>query len=131
MNAITITRSGVILASHTTDHPRSSYGTLIWSIEESNPDPGPAEWSQEDNGKMAITIIGVVGGWLVAKQPDGLLIGIIWSDGSYYAECIVNRRTQTTTSRAKLSSLQSGKYMVRGTVVLPGDTDAMLGSRLM
>ena len=131
MNAITITRSGVTLASHTADHARSSYGTLIWSIEESNPDPGPAEWSQQDNGKMAIKIIGVVGGWLVAIQPNGLLVGILWSDGSYYAECIVNRQTQTTTSRAKLSSLQSGKYMVRGTIVPPDDKDAVLGSILM
>jgi len=25
------------------------------------------------------------GFWLICKQPDGLLCGIIWSDGSYYA----------------------------------------------
>ncbi|MGD9975206.1 MAG: hypothetical protein AB7S77_19255 [Desulfatirhabdiaceae bacterium] len=88
-NSISITRGKDILANHTTDSPMSHYGQKVWSVVDSEPLPGHALWKQGDNC-VDIEIVAVVGGWLVVKQPDGFLAGIIWSDGSYHADLIIN-----------------------------------------
>src|SRR5574341_1151130 len=127
MDPITTTRGDTILAHHTTESPNSHYGQPIWQIEESDPGPGPAIWRQGDNAQP-ITIVGVVGGWLVARQRDGLLCGILWSDGNYYANVIEDRRHGRPAKGAALTSLCSARYQVRGAVaVAPFDEDSPLG----
>ena len=44
MEPITITQGDQILAHHTTGTPMSHYGQPVWVVEESDPDPGRAEW---------------------------------------------------------------------------------------
>ena len=115
MKAITIYRGDTVLGHHTTDSSMSHYGQPVWQIEDDEPEPGPATWHQ-DGQNIYMDIIGVIGGWLVCRQPGGLLIGIIWSDGNYYAECIVKQATGKPIRRGKLTS---GQYEVRGTIPFP------------
>jgi hypothetical protein len=116
MDPITISRGGKILAQHTTASPLSHYGQAVWVIEDSEPDPGPAVWQQGQN-RIRMTIIEVRGGLLVCRQPGGLLCGIIWSDGGYYANLI-----ETIDGRPCKSLYKRGGQRVRGTVqVNPGD----------
>lgn len=127
MESIVIAKGRRIIAHHTTDHPRSSYGQNVWVVEEENPGGGKILWKQGDN-EMELKAIGVVGGWLVAQQSDGALCGIIWSDGRYYAELIVDRETEQPVKQTTLPQLQSGKYMVRGTITVGAfDRDSPLG----
>ena len=128
MTMIEITKKGEVIAHHTTESPMSHYGQAVWIIEDENPGRGKAVWSQGET-RVDLQIKGVVGGWLVAVQPDGLLCGIIWSDGSYYAEVIEDRATGEPVRQATMKELQSGKYQVRGTVAL-FDDESPLGSIL-
>jgi len=115
MTPITISRGKTILAHHTTDHPRSSYGQPIWSIEVERPRAGRALWVQGDN-QMSMVIYGYQDGWLICRQPDGLAVGILWSDGVYYADCIIDTRTDKPVKlRNGLKSLKD-YHKVRGTV---------------
>lgn len=112
MDGITITQGDAVLAHHTTEHPRSSYGTLIWCIEAEEPEPGPAEWQQGDT-KTTLDVIGLYHGWLVVRQADGFLCGIVWSDGSYYAETLVDENDEPATE------YRDG-LRVLGTIKMPG-----------
>lgn len=127
MQPITISRGEEILAHHTTDSPMSHYGQPVWQIEEPEPAPGPAQWTQGEQAQP-LTILGVIGGWLVTRQGDGLLCGILWSDGSYCANLIEERRSQRPVKRATLKSLRSGRYQVRGAIAVDAfDADSPLG----
>ena len=76
---------------------------------------------------VEMEVLGVVGGWLVCEQPDGLLVGIVWSDGRYHAECIIHRETgQVVDSETTLDDLASGEYVVRDAVPLTA-LDSPLG----
>ena len=115
MEPITISRNGEILAHHTTESSMSHYGQAVWVVEDDDPEPGQVIWQQGEN-KIRMTIIEVRGGWLVCRQPGGLLCGIIWSDGSYYANLI-----ETRDGRPCKSLYKHGGQQVRGT--LPGDPE--------
>jgi hypothetical protein len=129
MQPITISRQDAILGHHTTDSPLSHYGQPVWQVEVPEPAPGPAQWAQDDI-IQPVTVLGIIGGWLVARQEDGLLCGILWSDGGYYAEVVEERRTHRPARRASLKTLRSGRYCVRGTIALPDDATSPLGSVL-
>jgi hypothetical protein len=58
-------------------------------VEDENPDPEPAIWQQGEN-VCPIEIIEARSGWLICRQPDSLLCGVIWSDGNYYADILVD-----------------------------------------
>lgn len=129
---IQITRGEEILAHHTTDHPRSSYGQPVWSIEESEPDSGAALWTESDSGQdVELSIICVLDGWLVCQQKiNDAFIGIIWSDGSYYANTIINRETGDGIESWDCDEAKAGLYMVKDTVAV-GDFGGCLGSILI
>jgi hypothetical protein len=111
MNPIQIIdNEGTIIAAHTIEHPRSSYGTQIWCIYDESPSPGPAVLKSEGIS-CPIEIIDVIGGWLVCKRSDGLLFGVIWSDGSYFADLL------TDESGEPVKEYRDG-LQVRGTVPL-------------
>jgi hypothetical protein len=57
----------------------------------------------------------------VVRQPNGVLAGIIWSDGSYHANDIVNRKTGFPAKKTTLKSLGSGKYQVKSAVAVWDD----------
>jgi hypothetical protein len=86
---IILKRDDEILAHHTTESCLSSYGQIVWVIEDLHPDPGPVMWFQGDNIQH-LEIVDLVGGWLVVRQDNKLLAGIIWSDGNYYADAIID-----------------------------------------
>jgi hypothetical protein len=90
MKPVTITQNGKVIAEHTTDSPLSHYGQSVWVVQEPEPSPGAATWLS-GAVEMQIDIICVRDGWLVCKQHDGLLCGIIWSDGDYYANLLVDK----------------------------------------
>lgn len=117
---IQILQNGEVLAHHTTETPLSHYGQAVWVVEVENPGTGRAIWTHGEL-EFDIQIKGVVGGWLVAQQPDDLLTGIIWTDGSYYANIIEDRETGEAVREASLEELRSGRYQVRGTVGLFDD----------
>ena len=120
MEPVTISRNGEALAHHTTDSSLSHYGQAVWVVEDESPAPGPVLWQQGEK-MIRMTIIGVRGGWLVVRQPGGLLVGIIWSDGSYHANLI-----ETSDGRPCKSLYKRGGQRVRGTVqVDPGDPNAL------
>ena len=124
MKPITISRNGETLAQHTTASPLSHYGQAVWVIEVENPEPGPAVWQQGEN-QFKLNVLAVRGGWLIAKQPDGLLCGIIWSDGSYYANLL-----ETRDGRPCKSLYKRGGQRVRGTIQADPDDPNDLGGIL-
>lgn len=143
MEPITITKDEVIIAHHTTDSPMSRYGQLVWVVENDDLDPGDALWQQGDN-KVELKVLGVLGGWLVAAQPDGLLIGIIWSDGCYYANLVEDRASKQPISIDQIDGsgvtdliwdkdevmqrLKEGCCQVKGTIAIGSlDVDSPLG----
>jgi hypothetical protein len=136
MEMVTISRqvgkTDQILARHSTDGCRSSYGQAIWHVLEPDVTPGKAVWRQGTRIEP-LTVLGVVGGWLVARQRDGLLCGILWSgDGCYYANLIETRRDGQPVRAISMKSLRSGRYRVRGAVAAPAfDDDSPLGCVLM
>lgn len=130
MENIVITKDNKIIAHHTTDSPMSSYGQPVWVVENKDPGPGVATWKQGDN-QVTLNILGVIGGFLVASQPDGLLCGIIWSDGNYYANLIVVRDCDLPARKdVTIHELANGKFQVRGTVVIGAfEDESPLGCR--
>ena len=119
---IQITRDKVVLAEHDWLHAlASSYGQPVWSIADPEPAPGPAVWEDYDNGdRTEIHILGVVGSWLVVAGPRGLH-AIIWTDGLYYTEAIINLRTGNQAGReVDLAQLTGDDYLVSGAVSHPG-----------
>jgi hypothetical protein len=118
MTPITISRNGEVFAHHTTTNALSHYGQPVWIIEDNDPAPGPVIWQQGET-QLKMTVLTVRGGWLCVRQPGGLLAGIIWSDGSYYANLI-----ETRDGRPCKSLYKRGGQRVRGTVQLnPEDPD--------
>lgn len=93
MNLITIEKESTILAHHTTESYLSHYGQPVWVVEEKNPEPGPVVWRQDETS-ITLDILEVRGGWLICRQPNGLLCGVIWSDGEYFANIIVDTNNQ-------------------------------------
>jgi hypothetical protein len=91
-----VNANGDLLAEQTTSHPLSSYGTLVWSILDPEPAPGRAIWQQGKN-VQELDNIGVRDGWLIVRQQTGILAGIIWSDGSYFADILVDRDGNAAT----------------------------------
>jgi hypothetical protein len=127
---IEILKKGEVIARHTTESHLSHYGQPVWIVENENPGRGKAIWT-DGKQELEIKIIGVVGGWLVIQQHDGLYAGIIWSDGNYFADLIVTRKGQfpvNQESKVTLKKLENGQYMVRNTVT--AFEDAPLGSIL-
>jgi hypothetical protein len=110
MEPITIKQHGETIARHSTESALSHYGEPVWVIENTEPEQGPAIWQQAEN-KQVIDILEVRGGWLICKQPDGLLCGIIWSDGSYYAALLEDQDGRPVTEL-----IAGGGVHVRGTV---------------
>ena len=123
---ITITQDNKLLAHHTSEHSNSSYGQLVWSIADRNPRIGPIDWEQNDS-HQSLYALGVLGGWLVARQTDGLLVGIIWSDGDYFANFIDNKRTGEPATNLSLYDLESGDYQIRDTLAIDIDGNSCLG----
>ena len=84
---------GQILAHHTTESPLSHYGQAVWVVEVEDPKPGPIILelkSSSDSGPLPLDLIEVKDGWLIAKLPDGYLIGIFWQDGIFYMDYLVD-----------------------------------------
>ena len=116
MEPITINRGEDILAQHTAESVLSHYGHPVWTVEQEEVEPGPAIWQQGDQS-VEIDILCQRGGWLVCRQPDGILCGILWSAGNYYAEVLEDQDGNP------LSTLQDDAR-VRGTIQLePGDPE--------
>jgi hypothetical protein len=124
MEPITIERDGKILAHHTTQTHLSHYGQPAWVIEDKDPEPGPAIWRQGSD-EQQIDVLGVKGGWLIIRQPDGPPAGIIWSDGNYYADLLEDAKTGEACSE-----LAETGQRIRGTVQLDPDNPEDLGAIL-
>jgi hypothetical protein len=120
MEPITITRGDEILAHHTIESCLSHYGQPMWVVEDEDPEPGPALWQQGTN-QLPLEILGVHGGWLICRQPDDFLCGVIWSDGGYYAALIEDQNGQA------LTELITGAK-IRGTVQLDPSSGEDLGA---
>ena len=116
---IVIERDSEILAHHTTESCLSHYGQAVWIVEDDNPEPGAAIWRQGETA-VPLDIIKTQGGWLICKQPDGLLCGIIWSDGSYHADLIVDANDQPA------KEMKAGVH-VRNTIHFDADDSDDLG----
>jgi hypothetical protein len=120
MEPIVIKQNGEILAHHTTESCLSHYGQPVWVVEDEDPKPGPATWSQGDN-IQELEILCVKAWWLIVRQPDGYLVGILWNDGDYYANLL------ETAGGKPCRDLEAGQ-MVRGAVRLDPDNPDDLGS---
>ena len=120
MEGITITRDGELLAHHTTESSLSHYGQPVWVVELEDPDPGPATWKQGDQ-EIPLEVIEARGGWLVCRQPDNLLCGIIWTDGTYHADLLVDLEENP------VDELAAGVH-VRGTLHMDPEDPEDLGA---
>ncbi|MBT3368524.1 MAG: hypothetical protein HN416_15345 [Nitrospina sp.] len=114
-----------ILAHHTTESCLSRYGQPVWVVEDENPDPGTVIWRQGEN-EVPLNVIGVKGGWLIVRQPDGLLSGIIWSDGTYHANLLEDSETGDPCTEL----METGQR-IRGTVQLNPDSPDDIGAILI
>ena len=126
MKGITIERNGEVLDHHTTESCLSHYGQPVWVIKVEDPEPGPVTWKQGEN-EQPLEILGVKGGWLIVKQSDGYLSGIIWSDGNYFANILENSKTGRPCK--KLS--HKGGQRVKDTVQFDSNNPDDLGSILI
>lgn len=120
---ITITKDDEIIAHHTTESVLSHYGQPVWVIEDEDPEPGPAIWKQGDN-EVSIEIIEVRAGWLIIRQPDDLLSGIIWSDGNYFANILEDE------TGIPCKKLRNHGQRIRGTIQFDPDNSEDLGATL-
>lgn len=131
MDKIVICRAGEILAHHTTDSCMSHYGQAVWVVEESDVEPGEVTWAQGDN-ELTLYALGVLGGWLMVRQPNGVLAGIIWTDGSYHGGNIVSRDTGEPVEGLTLEDLASGEYQVESAIAAEAfNVDSPLGCVLI
>lgn len=92
MESIQIYTAEDILAHHTVNSTLSHYNQPVWVIEDEDPDPGRVTWKQGER-EVDLDILCVKSGWLIVKQPDGFLCGIIWSDGTYFSNVLENAET--------------------------------------
>jgi hypothetical protein len=90
-------------------------------VRVEKPAPGLATWEQGGN-EQRLEIITVKGGWLVARQSNKYLCGIIWSQGSYYANVIEDAKTGTPCK-----TLRARGQRVRGTIQLDPENSEDLG----
>ena len=119
------TPAGEILATHTTHHPRSSYGALVWSVEIEEPGPGPVILAQKEPPmSLPLQLLGIVDGWAVLRDEGGAALAVIWSDGDYQAGLIRHRDTGEIAEDVTLEALTTGEYLVEGAIDFPG---ALLG----
>jgi hypothetical protein len=118
---IRITRLGTadLLAEQTTSHALSHYGSLIWSILDPEPCAGPAIWQQGAN-RQEVDVLELRDGWLIVRQQSGVLAGIVWSDGSYFADVLIDGNGNAATE------LQDG-LRVKGAVQIGSDMGAVIG----
>ncbi|MFB3901920.1 MAG: hypothetical protein ACE15E_00565 [Acidobacteriota bacterium] len=123
--SITITQNSQVIAHHTTDSPLSHYGQPVWVIEQDPDLPGEIHWSQKGGGECRLQALELRGGWLVCRQPGGFLVGIIWSDGTYYAELLEDRAGRPIKRLTRRAGLR-----VRGTVQLEPENPDDLGGIL-
>ena len=123
MTPITIKRNSKILAHHTTESPLSHYGQSVWVVEDPDPTPGPITWQQGET-KYTLDLLEIKGGWAIVRQPDEYLAAIIWSDGTYYADMLID------WDRDLITDPRPGMH-VRGAVVMDPDNPDDLGAILM
>jgi len=131
MEPIRITRDGEILAHHTTESSMSHYGQAVWVVEEEDVEPGALTWAQ---GGESVTLeaLGVLGGWLVVRQPNGTLAGIIWTDGTYHGGNIVSRDTGEPVEGLTIDDLASAEYQVESAIPMSAfDDESPLGCVLL
>mgnify|MGYP005665463169 CR=1 FL=1 len=72
---------------------------------------------------VTLDVLEVRGGWLICRQPNGYLCGIIWSDGSYYADLLEDPHGEPLTEEIP-------GMRVRGTVRINPDDPDDLGAIL-
>ena len=71
------TPAGEILATHTTHHPRSSYGALVWSVEIEEPGPGPVILAQKEPPMaLQLQLLGIVDGWAILRDEGGAALAV-------------------------------------------------------
>lgn len=122
MDGISIERGEEILAHHTTESSMSHYGQPVWVVEVEDPDPGPAIWRQW-NQEGPLEVIEARGGWLICRlPPDPRLWGLIWSDGEFYSDLVVDQDGQF------VESLNGTGLHIRGTVQFDPEDPEDLGA---
>ena len=115
------TPAGEILATHTTHHPRSSYGALVWSVEIEEPGPGPVILAQKEPPmSLQLQLLGIVDGWAVLRDTDHTGIAVVWSDGTFHTGIIRDRETGEIARDLTLEKIESGACTVDGAVMFPG-----------
>lgn len=114
MGSVTIEKAGEVIAHHNKNKAERERGKPPWSIKEPNPAPGKIMW-KHDGKKLELNALGVVDGWLVVEQPEGYLNGIIWRDGLYYADLIVNTKNSHPVRELTIKEVGNGGYRVKGT----------------
>jgi len=110
--SIQIKQGNEVIAEHRTDHPNSRYGTLVWTIHNEAPTPGKGTFLHGET-VVPLEIIGVQDGWLIVREESGHLAGVIWSDGSFFADVIIDENGNPVTE------LSDG-CQVRGTLPVGG-----------
>ena len=123
MESITITMGDEIIAHHTTEASLSSYGQPVWTILDDDPEPCVVTWSQGDN-TQELDILGVIEGWLLCRQPDGIICGIIWTDGQYYANVL--ECTATGEVIRDIDNIDVESCNIRGTVMVDSGLGCVL-----
>ena len=115
---------GQVLAHHTTESCLSHYGQAVWVVEDPDPEPGKATWT-DGKDVHEIDILKTQGGWLLCTiDDDPRIIGIIWSDGSYYAAYALTKDGYIATDPNMIAA-------IAGTIrINPSDPDD-LGAILM
>ena len=129
MKTIVISRGEEILARYQprvrflpTDSDPGSWNRKKWNRDRL---PGG------QGASLLLTCLGVVGGWLVVRQPNGILARVIWSDGEYRCDQIISRATQQPVKSATIEELRSGKYQVASAAAIePWDQESPLGAIL-
>jgi hypothetical protein len=91
-------------------------------VEDENPGQGPVTWEQGEN-RQELEIIEKRGGWLIVRQMDGYLAGILWSDGSYHAELLEDQEG------FGVKKIEDG-YQIRGSIKVNPENPQDLGAML-
>ncbi|MDD4273402.1 MAG: hypothetical protein PHG14_06710 [Desulfobacter postgatei] len=96
MESIQIKQGNEVIAERRTDDIRSRYGTPVWTILNEDPEPGKGIFLHGET-VIPLLILGVRDGWLIVREKSGFLVGIIWSDGSFFAEAIIDENGMQVT----------------------------------
>jgi hypothetical protein len=100
----------------------------VWAVEVADPEPGPVTIECDDGDVIEAKAVGVVGGWLLlAAAGENELVAILWSDGRYLADSVIDRTSGAkVNATVGLDDLRSGRYRVA--VAVPfNDTESPLG----